>query len=147
SDFRFVRANGRTVTTPTTAAFAIAGRDAALRRGSLTCGLTTANIGKLTMRSVFMLAFPPMSGARKHPAARAMFAGFICASVAGPVQGQGTVPQRDLVPNFAPSSTMGWLKAGAGDEFLPPDAGPGPVVYDATVKPVGNFLVTTGNPR
>src|SRR6185503_20922415 len=99
SDFRFVRANGRTVTTQTTAAFAIAGRDAALRRGSLTCGLTTANIGKLTMRSVFMLAFPPMSGARKRALARAMFAGLICASVAGPVQGQGTLGERVSIPD------------------------------------------------
>jgi hypothetical protein len=99
------------------------------------------------MRSFFMLAFPLVSGARKHPAARAIFAGLICAGVAGPVQGQGTLPQRVAIPNFAPSSAMGWLKAGAGDEFLPPDAGPGPVVFDTTIKPVGTFMVTTGNPR
>jgi hypothetical protein len=94
-----------------------------------------------------MLAFPPMSRARKRNAARAIFAGLMCAGVAGPVQGQGTLPQREAIPNFAPSSAMGWLKAGAGDEFLPPDAGPGPVVFDETMKPTGNFMVTTGNPR
>src|SRR5689334_20350333 len=99
------------------------------------------------MRGFFMLTFPPLSRTRKHAAARAMFAGLLCAGMAGPVQGQGALPPRVSIPNFAPSSSMGWLKAGAGDEFLPPEAGPGPVVYDTTVKPAGNFLVTTGNPR
>jgi hypothetical protein len=94
-----------------------------------------------------MPAFPPMSGARKHPAACAILAGLICAGVPGPLQGQGTLPPRVSIPNFAPSSTMGWLKAGAGDEFLPPDAGPGPVVYDTTTKTAPSSVLTTGNNR
>jgi len=95
-----------------------------------------------------MLVFPPMSRARKQPAARAIFVGLFCAGLAvGPVQGQGTLAPGDPIPNFSPSSTVGWLKAGAGDEFLPPDAGPGPVVYDTTVKPAPNSVLTTGNPR
>ena len=90
-----------------------------------------------------MRAFPPVSGARKHPAARAMILGLFCAGVVlGPVQGQTA-----SVPNFSPSPTVGWLKDGAGDEFLPPDTGPGPVVFDTAIKPVGNFMLTPGNPR
>jgi hypothetical protein len=100
------------------------------------------------MGSFFMPAFPPMRGARKHPAARAILAGLICAgAAAGAVHGQGTSSQSASIPNFSPSPTVGWLKAGAGDEFLPPDTGPGPVVYDTTIKLVGNFQVTTGNNR
>ena len=95
-----------------------------------------------------MLGFPQMSGATKRSAVRAIFVGLICAGVAvGPGQGQGTSPQSTAIPNFSPSSTVGWLKASAGDEFLPPDSGPGPVVFDATTKTPGNFIVTTGNPR
>lgn len=95
-----------------------------------------------------MLAFPQMSGARTPPAARAIFAGLLCAAAAfGPVQAQDSSPQSASTPNFSPSSTMGWLKAGNGDEFLPPDSGPGPVAFDTTIKPVGNFMLTPGNPR
>jgi hypothetical protein len=42
---------------------------------------------------------------------------------------------------------MGWLKAGVGDEFLPPETGPGPVVADTTHDFGKNFLLTPGNPR
>ena len=28
---------------------------------------------------------------------------------------------------------MGWLKAGNGDEFLPPESGPGPVMFDEQI--------------
>jgi len=95
-----------------------------------------------------MLAFQPMSGARKHPATRAIFVGLFCASLAFmPVHGQGASAQGGSIPNFSPWSTMGWLKAGDGDEFLPPDSGPGPVVFDTKIKPAGNFMVTPGNPR
>src|ERR1700693_1956341 len=95
-----------------------------------------------------MLAYPPMSGARKHRAARAIFVGLFCAGVAfRPVPSQGTSPQGVSLPDFSPSSTVGWLKAGAGDEFLPPDTGPGPVVFDTTINPVGSFMLTPGNPR
>ena len=33
------------------------------------------------------------------------------------------------IPNFAPDSRTGWLKP-AGDEFIQPDSGPGPVKSD-----------------
>jgi hypothetical protein len=95
-----------------------------------------------------MLAFPPMSGARKHPAASAILGGLFCGNLAlGPVQGQDASPHDVSIPNFSPSSTVGWLKAGGGDEFFPPDSGPGPVVFDTTIKPVGSFMLTPGNPR
>jgi hypothetical protein len=95
-----------------------------------------------------MLAFPPMSGARKYAAARAIFVSLFCAAAAlAPVQGQSASPQNAPIPNFSPSSTVGWLKAGGGDEFSPPDMGPGPVVFDTTIKPVGTFMLTPGNPR
>ena len=93
-----------------------------------------------------MRAVPPMSGASKHLAS-ATFLGLFCAGLVGAAQGQGASPTGGPIPNFSPSPTVGWLKAGAGDEFLPPDTGPGPVVYDTTIKLVGNFQVTTGNNR
>ncbi len=42
------------------------------------------------------------------------------------------------MPNFASSSRVGWLKTGRGDEFLPPDSGPGPVVADPAHPYVAN---------
>ena len=93
-----------------------------------------------------MLEFRPMTGARKS-AARTICVGIICAGAAVGLQGQGRSREGVAIPNFSPSSTVGWLKAGVGDEFLPPDSGPGPVVYDTTIKLVGNFQVTTGNNR
>ena len=42
---------------------------------------------------------------------------------------------------------MGWLKTGLGDEFFPPDTGPGPVVPDTTQSYGSNSVLTTGNPR
>jgi len=95
-----------------------------------------------------MLAFPPKNGAGKHPAARAVFLSLICAAAAfAAAQGQAASPRDALVPNFSPSSTVGWLKAGNGDEFYPPDSGPGPVAFDTSIKPAGNFMLTPGNPR
>ena len=44
-----------------------------------------------------------------------------------PVNSQGA-PRADSIPNFAPSSDIGWI---AADQlFLPPEKGPGPVVAD-----------------
>lgn len=95
-----------------------------------------------------MSAFLPMSSARKRNSARRILAGLFCAGAAfGTVQGQGASRQDASIPNFAPSSAMGWLKAGIGDEFLPPDTGPGPVVADTTQSFGSNFLLTPGNPR
>ena len=38
------------------------------------------------------------------------------------------------VPDFAPDSTTGWIAA--GQEFLPPPSGPGPVTFDPARRPV-----------
>jgi hypothetical protein len=95
-----------------------------------------------------MSAFSPISSAKKRAAAHMILAGLFCAGAAfGPAQGQGASRQDASIPNFAPSSAMGWLKAGIGDEFLPPDTGPGPVVADTTQNFGSNFLITPGNPR
>ncbi len=52
----------------------------------------------------------------------------ICIAVAGdPAQGADA----GAIPNFAASNTTAWLPAQrAGDEFMPPPSGPGPVVSD-----------------
>src|SRR5882724_6946181 len=95
-----------------------------------------------------MSAFSPMSSARKRNSARKIIAGLFCAAAAfGTAQSQGASGADASIPNFAPAAAMAWLKAGLGDEFLPPDSGPGPVVYDVASKPPGNFQVTPGNNR
>ena len=38
------------------------------------------------------------------------------------------------VPDFSPDSTTGWIAA--GQEFLPPLSGPGPVTFDPARRPV-----------
>jgi hypothetical protein len=43
------------------------------------------------------------------------------------------------IPNFAPDSRTGWLKP-PGDEFLPPDSGPGPVRSDPAHPYVSNAV-------
>src|SRR4029079_15300804 len=100
------------------------------------------------MRRPPMSAFSPMSSARKRTATGAILTGLFCAGAAfGTAQGQGVSRQDASIPNFAPSSAMGWLKAGVGDAFLPPDTGPGPVVAATTQSFGSNFLLTPGNPR
>jgi hypothetical protein len=47
--------------------------------------------------------------------------------------------QKQSIPNFAPDSTTGWLKP-PGDEFIPPESGPGPVRADPTHPYVSNAL-------
>jgi hypothetical protein len=60
---------------------------------------------------------------------------------------QGASQQRAAIPNFSPSSDVGWLKTGFGDEFLRPHAGPGPVQSDpshpyvAAIMPQGERLL------
>src|SRR3954467_9713075 len=81
-----------------------------------------------------------MSSAKERTAARTILAGLFCAGAAfGTAQGQGASGADASIPNFAPSSAMGWLKAGVGDEFLPPDTGPGPVVAYTSQKFGSNF--------
>jgi hypothetical protein len=43
------------------------------------------------------------------------------------------------IPNFAPDSRTGWLKP-PGDEFLPPDSGPGPIRSDPAHPYVSNAV-------
>jgi hypothetical protein len=43
------------------------------------------------------------------------------------------------IPNFAPDSITGWLKP-PGDEFIPPESGPGPVRSDPTRPYVSNAV-------
>ena len=88
-----------------------------------------------------------MNSTHKRIAAVPILAGLFCAATAiGIAQGQGAAPNA-AIPNFAPSPTMGWLKAGNGDEFLPPESGPGPVEFDTTIKFDKNITVTPGNNR
>ena len=47
--------------------------------------------------------------------------------------------QTEPIPNFAPDSVTGWLKP-PGDEFLPPEAGPGPVRSDPRRPYVSNAV-------
>jgi hypothetical protein len=47
--------------------------------------------------------------------------------------------QNAPIPNFAPDNVTGWLK-GPGDEFLPPDFGPGPVRSDPAHPYVSNAV-------
>src|ERR1700730_6377386 len=100
------------------------------------------------MRRPSMPALASMSSERKRIAARTILAALFCTVGAfRPAQGQGASNQAASIPNFSPSSMVGWLKAGIGDEFLPPDTGPGPVVSDPAHGYTGNFLLTTGNAK
>jgi hypothetical protein len=47
--------------------------------------------------------------------------------------------QDAAIPNFAPDSQTGWLKP-PGDEFLPPDSGPGPIRADPAHRYVSNAV-------
>jgi hypothetical protein len=97
-----------------------------------------------------MSVLSSMSSKRKRiAAASTILASLFCACTAfAPAQGQSLFSQQGTsTPNFSPSSTVGWLKAGVGDEFLSPDTGPGPVVSDPAHEYGGNFLLTTGNAK
>jgi hypothetical protein len=90
-----------------------------------------------------------MSSKRKRIAASTILASLFCACTAfAPAQAQSpSSHQGASIPNFSPSSTVGWLKSGVGDEFLSPNTGPGPVVSDPAREYSGNFLRTTGNAK
>jgi hypothetical protein len=51
----------------------------------------------------------------------------------------GLAAQNDPIPNFAPDNITGWLKP-PGDEFILPDAGPGPVRSDPARPYVSNAV-------
>jgi len=95
-----------------------------------------------------MSAFLPTNSARKCSVAVTILVGlFWTGAIFGQAQGQVASGQDSSIPNFSPSSTVGWLKSDVGDEFLPPDTGPGPVVSDPAHGFVGSYLLTTGNAK
>jgi hypothetical protein len=57
------------------------------------------------------------------------------AALLGPAFAAG----KQAIPNFAPDSTVGWLKP-PGDEFIQPESGPGPVKADPAHPYVSNAL-------
>jgi hypothetical protein len=67
-------------------------------------------------------------------------AGLLYASAAlWPAAGIAAAPQKHAaIPDFSPSSSVGWLKTGNGDEFLQPDSGPGPIIADTAHPYVPN---------
>jgi hypothetical protein len=56
-------------------------------------------------------------------------------AVVGPALAAENAP----IPNFAPDSLTGWLKP-PGDEFLPPESGPGPIRSDPAHPYVSNAV-------
>jgi hypothetical protein len=92
---------------------------------------------------------------RKRAAARTILAALVSAGATlgpsfGPALATDPASQRSAsIPNFAPSSRVGWLKIARGDEFLPPESGPGPVVSDLAhpYVPSGGFNPYLLNPR
>ena len=100
------------------------------------------------MGRLSMSAFLPTNSARKCSVAVTILVGlFWTGAIFGQAQGQVASGQDSSIPNFSPSSTVGWLKSDVGDEFLPPDTGPGPVVSDPAHGFVGSYLLTTGNAK
>lgn len=97
-----------------------------------------------------MSAPSPATASAGRLAKRAISAGAFCALVAfAPAHGQGSPPQQSAsIPDFSPSSRVGWLKADVGDEFLAPGTGPGPVVSDpAHGWNAGKFLLSNGSAK
>jgi hypothetical protein len=60
------------------------------------------------------------------------FAAIVCAfTVLWPVLAADAAGQAAAVPNFGPNSDTGWIPARpAGDDFIPPESGPGPVMSE-----------------
>jgi hypothetical protein len=81
-----------------------------------------------------------IDGTTSYRTASAIFAGVIGAVCAiGSVSAQNGFRPAPAIPNLAPSSEAGWLKSLPGDEFIAPDAGPGPVRADPKRPYVGAF--------
>src|SRR6516225_9771785 len=53
--------------------------------------------------------------------------------------GPALAAENAAISNFAPDSVTGWLKP-PGDEFLPPESGPGPVRSDPARPYVSNAV-------
>ena len=73
-----------------------------------------------------------MSSTRKLAATSAIFAGFVCGSAAlWLALAAEAAGQTVAVPNLGPNSDTGWIPARpAGDDFIPPESGPGPVMSE-----------------
>src|SRR5579872_1648379 len=54
--------------------------------------------------------------------------------------------QTEAIPDFAPDSTTGWLKP-PGDEFIPPESGPGPVRADPAHPYFSNAIAAQETPK
>jgi hypothetical protein len=76
------------------------------------------------------------SNARDQRTAAWGAAALACAVV---VSGPALAAENAAIPNFAPDSVTGWLKP-PGDEFLPPESGPGPVRSDPARPYVSNAV-------
>ena len=73
-----------------------------------------------------------MSSTRKLAATSAIFAGFVCGSAALWLALAAEAAGRTVaVPNLGPNSDTGWIPARpAGDDFIAPESGPGPVMSE-----------------
>jgi hypothetical protein len=86
-----------------------------------------------------MSAFASNAMTGKRVLAGGLVAGVLCAGAAlWPVlsAAQGTATQNAGIPDFAPTSKVGWLAAGTG--FIPLPTGPSPVVNDKAYRYVPN---------
>ena len=72
-----------------------------------------------------------LSSARKRTHASTI-AGFVCAAaVVSTALAADAAEQAAAVPNFGPNSDTAWIPARpAGDDFIPPESGPGPVMSE-----------------
>ena len=94
-----------------------------------------------------MPAFPPALRTRRARKTAARVAALLCAGLGlAPAAGQ-SAPAPKTIPDFAPSSAMGWLKEGVGDEFFLPESGPGPIVSDPAYDGPTNSVLTRGNAK
>jgi hypothetical protein len=77
-------------------------------------------------------------------AASALIAALLCAGATLPARATEPAQLPNVVPNFAPDATTGWLAQ--DDEFIPPPGGPGPIVSDPA-HPYVSFYKMPRNPH
>src|SRR4051812_10975383 len=72
--------------------------------------------------------------------AAGLLGGLLCGVAAlWPALAAGLAPQGAAVPNFGPNSDTAWIPARpAGDDFISPQSGPGPVVSEKSHPYVPN---------
>jgi len=75
---------------------------------------------------------PSSMDTRKPTTKSILLAGFLCGMAAlGPSLAAGLAGPGAAVPNFGPNSDTAWIPARpAGDDFIPPESGPGPVMSE-----------------